>query len=340
MTESKLRELTQKLERQEDITIEEADEIYFLANSVIKAARDIIDRKPAIYEQEAHELLSKDFPVSALKDWYDAVADKIRTDQSGNFIFSILIADGMSYYYNYLNTAVRALRGDERTERYKDHVGAFEDRIISIRANKQIYKLFPKPFKKLFQWKENFQWNPCKWLFELKINRAGFFRYPLHELEGGTISQLFKKLSLKSIMIPQEESSIVSMINVGRYVLMYLKEKFPFIQVNAERRYDDDIAVFTNEEGLLIAEAVLDIPIEEFLKNAIAQNIIDKRTASALLSSQGYLAGFLDAEFTKANLKYIDDIAGDILKMNKARMEWKATKKTVEDEAEWLEEIR
>ncbi len=325
MTESELRELTQKLERQEDITIKEADEIYFLANSVIKAARDIIDRKPAIYEQEVHELLSKDFPVSALKDWYDAVADKIRTDQSGNFIFSILIADGMSYYYNYLNTAVRAL----------DHVGAFEDRITSIRANKQIYKLFPKPFKELFQWRENFQRDPYKCLFELKINRAGFYRYPLAELEGCTISQLFKKLSLSPIMIPQGEDTIISAINVGRYVLAYLKQKVPFIQMNAIiiRWYCDDIAVVTNEEGLWIAKRALEIPIEDFLKNAIAQNIIDNKMADRLLSSNGFLAGFPRKAFTEANIKYIDDII-------KAKKEWEETRNMVENEIEWLEEIR
>lgn len=328
----KIRQLTQKLETQ-DITIEEADEIYTLASSVVKAAYDVIDRRPAIDEREIHELLSKDFPVSALKEWYDAVANKIRADQSENFIFSILISDGVSYYYNYLNTAVRALRGDERAKHYKDHVGAFEDRIVSIRANKQIYKLFPKPFKKLFQWRENFQWDPYKWLFELKTNRAGFYRYPLRELEGDSISQFFKKLSLNSIMIPQGGDTTISAINVGRYVLAYLKQKAPFIQLNAMRRYHDDIAVVTNEEGLWIAKRALEIPIEDFLKNAIAQNIIDNKMADRLLSSNGFLAGFPRKAFTEANIKYIDDII-------KAKKEWESIRNMVEDEDIWLDITR
>lgn len=328
---SRIEQLTQKLEIQGDITIEEADEIYALASSVVKAAYDIIDRRPAIDKREIHELLSKDFPVSALMRWYDAVTDKIRASQSGNFIFSILIDFG-SYYYHHLNIAVKTLKGDVSYS--KSPLGAFEDRITSIRANKQIYnKLFPKPFKKLFQWRENFQWDPYKRLFELKTNRAGFYRYPLRELEGDSISQFFKKLSLKSIMIPQGEDTIISTINVGRYVLAYLKQKVPFIQMNAMRRYYDDIAVVTNEEGLWIAKRALEIPIEDFLKNAIAQNIINNKVADALLNTNGFLAGFPKTAFTEANIKYIDKII-------KAKKEWEETRNMVESEIEWLEEIR
>ena len=327
---SRIEQLTQKLEIQGDITTEEADKIYALASSVVKAAYDIIDRKPTIYEREIHELLSKDFPVSALMRWYDAVTDKIRASQSGNFIFSILIDFG-SYYYHHLNIAVKTLKGDVSYS--KSPLGAFEDRITSIRANKQIYKLFPKPFKELFQWRENFQWDPYKRLFELKTNRAGFYRYPLRELEGDSISQFFKKLSLKSIMIPQGEDTIISAINVGRYVLAYLKQKVSFIQMNAIRRYYDDIAVVTNEEGLWIAKRALEIPIEDFLKNAIAQNIIDNKMADELLKTNGFFASFPKTTFTEANIKYIDDII-------KAKKEWEVLRKAVEEENEWLEEIR
>lgn len=327
---SRIEQLTQKLEIQGDITIEEADKIYALASSVVKATYDVIDRRPAIDEREIHELLSKDLPVSALMRWYDAVTDKIRASQSGNFIFSILIDFG-SYYYHHLNIAVKTLKGDVSYS--KSPLGAFEDRITSILANKQIYKLFPKPFKELFQWRENFQWDPYKCLFELKTNRAGFYRYPLRELEGDSISQFFRKLSLKSIMIPQGEDTIISTINVGRYVLAYLKQKVPFVQMNAIRRYYDDIAVVTNEEGLWIAKRALEIPIEDFLKNAITQNIIDNKMADELLKTNGFLAGFPRKAFTEANIKYIDDII-------KAKKEWEVLRKVVEEENEWLEEIR
>ncbi len=327
---SRIEQLTQKLEIQGDITIEEADKIYALASSVVKAAYDVIDRRPAIDEREIHELLSKDFPVSALMRWYNTVTDKIRASQSGNFIFSILIDFG-SYYYHHLNIAVKTLKGDISYS--KSPLGAFEDRITSIRANKQIYKLFPKPFKELFQWRENFQWDPYKRLFELKTNRAGFYRYPLRELEGDSILQFFRKLSLKSIMIPQEENTIISAINVGRYVLAYLKEKVPFIQVSAIRKYHNDIAVVTNDEGLSIAKRALEIPIEDLLKNAVAQNIIDTKTAKNLLSTNGFLAGFPEMAFLKANIKYIDDII-------KMKTEWENVRNVIENETGYLEEIR
>ena len=103
--------------------------------------------------------------------------------------------------------------------------------------------------------------------------------------------------------------------------------------MNAIRRYYDDIAVVTNEEGLWIAKRALEIPIEDFLKNAIAQNIIDNKMADGLLNSNGFLAGFPRKAFTEANIKYIDDII-------KAKKEWEVLRKAVEEENEWLEEIR
>ncbi len=327
-----IKRLTQKLETQGDISIEEADEIYAIVNSVVNAVRDIVDRKPAIYEQEIHEILSKNYPVSELRDWYGVVADKIVVGHSGNFIFSILIEFG-SYYYHYLNAAVKALKGDNDTKYNQYPIGAFEDRIVSIRANKQIYELFPQPFKKLFWWQENFQWELYKGLFELRTRRTGFYRYPLRELEGDSILQFFRKLSLKSIMIPQEENTIISAINVGRYVLAYLKEKVPFIQVSAIRKYHNDIVVVTNDEGLSIAKRALEIPIEDLLKNAVAQNIIDTKTAKNLLSTNGFLAGFPETAFLKANIKYIDDII-------KMKTEWETARNVIENETGYLEEIR
>lgn len=103
--------------------------------------------------------------------------------------------------------------------------------------------------------------------------------------------------------------------------------------MNAIRRYYDDIAVVTNEEGLWIAKRALEIPIEDFLKNAIAQNIINNKVADEILNTNGFLAGFPKTAFTEANIKYID-------KITKAKKEWEETRNMVESEIEWLEEIR
>jgi len=71
----KIRQLTQKLEEQGDITVEEADKIYFLS----------LQNPPG---------LSK-----ALSDWYYAVSDKIKAGQRGNFIFTIDLSEDINYLW-------------------------------------------------------------------------------------------------------------------------------------------------------------------------------------------------------------------------------------------------
>jgi len=73
------------------------------------------------------------------------------------------------------------------------------------------------------------------------------------------------------------------------------------------------------------------IPMEDLTANALNRNIIDKTTAQEILKNPVW--AFPIVEFTKASIKYIDDIA-------QRKLEWKTTRKAVEDEPNWLEETR
>jgi len=317
MSEDEIRRLIQKLERQEDITIEEADEIYSVMSFLSETAAKIISQNPGLENSELQSLLSKDFPVLALEDWHEAVAQKIEDGLSGNFICSLSFTYGSTKLNDYWSSAMEAL---------KKH-GSFEDRIIEIQTNRKAHALFPKSFQDLFQWEA------LEGLYVLRSNRAGLFRYPLHELEGDSISRLFKNLSITSVMPPQERHSTFLGISVTKYAIKYLKQKVPFVQIIAIKPLFGEVSVFTNKTGLPIAKAAFSVSIEELARNATEQNIIDENDAKKLLRHEGYIKSFPDTTFAEASLKYIDDII-------KMKMEREAARKAVEDELNWLEVLR
>lgn len=317
MTESEVRELIRKLETQGDISFEEADEIYSVMSSLSEAAAKIISQNPGLENSELQSLLSKDFPVLALEDWHEAVARKIEDSLSGNFICSLSFTYGSARLNDYWDSAMEALK----------KYGSFEDRIIEIQINRKAYALFPKSFQDLFQWEA------LEGLYVLRSNRAGLFRYPLHELEGDSISRLFKNLSITSVMPPQERHSTFLGISVTKYAIKYLKQKVPFVQIIAIKPLFGEVSVFTNKTGLPIAKAAFSVSIEELARNATGQNIIDENDAKKLLRHEGYIKSFPDTTFAEASLKYIDDII-------KMKMEREAARKAVEDELNWLEVLR
>jgi hypothetical protein len=317
MTEDKVRELIRKLETQGDISFEEADDIYSVMGSLSETAAKIISQNPGLENSELQSLLSKDFPVLALEDWHEAVAQKIEDGLSGNFVCSLPFTYGSARLNDCWDSAIEALRKH----------GSFEDCIIEIQTNRKAHALFPKPFQDLFQWEE------LEGLYVLRSNRAGLFRYPLRELEGNSISQLFKNLSITSVMPPQERHSTFLGISVTKYAIKYLKQKVPFVQIIAVKPLFGEVSVFTNKTGLPIAKVAFSVSIEELARNAAEQNIIDENDAKKLLRHEGYIKGFPDATFAEVSLKYIDDII-------KMKIEWQAAQKAVEREERWLEEIR
>ncbi len=315
MSEDEIRQLIQKLERENDISLEEADQMFSFAEALAEA----ITEEGALYVPVMENKLGQTFPVSAIDSWYEAVAQKIKAGQSGNFVFSISFTYSPSRFYGWLFPAIEAI----------DEYGSFEDRVRAIKVNQKMLSLFPKYFLNSFKWEKR------DGLYVLYSDRAGFYRYPRRNPENGktyTISQLFKKILSLPLAIPQEEIIAPSKTDKVLYVLKYLQQKVPYMEIKAMEQLLGKTAIFTSKEGISIARKAVNVSFEELVKNAVAQNIINEDAARELLKGKGE-DSYIDAKFTEASIKYIDDII-------KAKKEWEETRNMVENEIEWLEEIR
>jgi len=94
----------------------------------------------------------------------------------------------------------------------------------------------------------------------------------------------------------------------GKSILLAEKEKVPFVK------------------------KAWDISLEELIRNALTQNIINKKEAQSLLGGKPEY-DFPIVEFTRASTQYLN-------KMVERKMEWESTREKVENEDAWLEEIR
>ena len=308
-----------KLKTQGDISVEEADWIRLLMKNVyefeFKMEQEMYSpNAEGMTSSFARKLLYEEFPVAALQDWYKAVARQIEKGQSGNFIFSVPLSREMLFFNNSVFPALEALR----------KYGSQEDRMEAMFVNPQMYSLFPKHFQDLFTWERVDKYSN---LYAIHGQHAGFFRRPLRDPKSGkvyTISQMIKELSL----IPAMTNKGLSMVFSNK--VRYLQRTIPCVDINT---VDGSSLIFTNKEGISIAQKTLDISLEELVKNALEQDVINKKVAKELLRENTFIEGFIDEGFVKASLKYID-------KKVKMKLEWENTKKTVEDESDWLEIIR
>ena len=108
--EVKVKQLTRKLKDQGDISVNEADEIYFQENV-------------------------KSFELKrVMEEWYEVVAEKIRKGLRGNFVFTIDLHKDLDF----MEPAQDAIRKH----------GNFEDLCDFIQVDKRLYSLVP--FKHLF----------------------------------------------------------------------------------------------------------------------------------------------------------------------------------------------
>ena len=94
----------------------------------------------------------------------------------------------------------------------------------------------------------------------------------------------------------------------GKPILLVEKEKVPFVK------------------------KAWDISLEELIRNALTQNIINKKEAQSLLGGKPEY-DFPIVEFARASTQYLNE-------MVKRKMEWKSTREKVENEDTWFEEIR
>jgi hypothetical protein len=304
------------LERENDISLEEADQMFSFAEALAEA----ITEEGALYVPVMENKLGQTFPASAIDDWYEAVAQKIKAGQSGNFVFSISFAYSPSRFYGWLFPAIEAI----------DEYGSFEDRVRAIKVNQKMLSLFPKYFLNSFEWEKR------DGLYVLHGDRAGFYRYPRRNPENGktyTISQLFKRIL--SLPFGDTTGKINSSSKTDKvlYVLKYLQQKkVPYMEIKTTNSLFWETTVHTSKEAALIAKKAMEVSFEELVENAVTQGVIDKDVAKELLKVRAP-DRFIDTKFEEVSIKYIDDVV-------KRKVEWEVVKRAVEDEPEWIGEIR
>jgi hypothetical protein len=326
MIESSIYELIQKLKTQGDITIEEADWIYSLFS------RDAMYTTLYPSSPKFNSELSQ-----ALQEWYEVVAEKIKADERGNFVFTVFFSEN-THFNKLLSPAHEAI----------EKHGTFEDLCNVIMIDEKTYSTLP--FKHLFsEVKEN-----LKNFYKLKTPRVGMLNYPIYiENKAYTVGELMKRfypigtsvsfedvnhaLSEEAYKVAVGAREVVQKLFVfGRYVRLITLAAFmrykDFSCVAALDAYNSAFVTFTEKDKAPIIKDVLEIPFEELVQNAVRERVIDKKTAKTLLDNYP-ITNFPLKDFTETSVRFLDDVV-------RRKMEWKVTRNAIEYETEWMEEIR
>jgi len=285
----RIKQLMRKLKKENDITTEEADEIYFSKQEIKSSSAKLIN---------------------AAKDWYEVVAEKIEDGQRGNFVFTIDLSTSFEFMY----PAQRAI---------KKH-GDFQDLCDTIMINEKLYSLVP--FKNLFT---KVEMNPRLQgaYFEMENTRAGMYYYPIKTETGTyTISQFLKdfcslptfsgmhvgssSLMFFEITAGGRDVLITSILRNVREIKYYVLAEFMRLKdvpcIVASAFYDRSSFLFVEKEDSFVVKKILETPLERLVDNALDKRIIDKQTAKALLAGDPVLRFSLD-KFIKTSVEYLDE---------------------------------
>jgi len=323
-----IKKLTQKLEKQNDIFLEEADWIYSLYSQ--KTMETVLYPYSFCYDPEL---------VQALEGWYKAVAEKIEKGEYGNFIFTISLFP--KFHDEYAHPAREALK----------KYGSFEDLCSYVMIDKELGSLFP--FQHLDKINER---KPDEiFFYELTSFRAGMYYYPIKTKSGVyTVSQFMKKLAPFAVTVPDDTTAynvaqtFLRTASVNRkirgiwslrvkeakyYILGFYINSKDIPCVAAVSGLQKKAFIFVEKEHAPFVRKVLEsFEFEELLENALRKNIISKKMVDDLLADN-IDNRFPLGEFIDESVRYIDDIV-------RRKMEWEATQRAVEEEDIWLEEIR
>ncbi len=318
---NRIKELTQKLKEQDDISFEEAEQILLFYYSP-----GVIQKLPAL--------------SAALQDWYKTVSKKLAEGKRGNFIFTIIFSKDKSIN-KLLLPAQKALK----------KYGTFEDLCKTIIIDEKLYSTFP--YKDLFT--EIQYHKDLKKFYRKEAQWAGMYYYPFKLNDNTyTVAGLFKQLApIKTIPLTNSVDRTLHKeafkaaigardITQDPYIFGEKEVKLFTLAAFIKHKniscaaaidvYENHFAVFVEKGRARIVKEALDIPFEKIVENVVHENVIDKETAKTLLNSE-YITGFPTTDFINTSVKYLDDVV-------KTRLKWKDMRKTVEDETEWLEEIR
>lgn len=141
------------------------------------------------------------------------------------------------------------------------------------------------------------------------------------EKETENLKSLTEKLKTEGDISLKEADRIFSLLSANSTIA-------------AVDDYNDRSAFFVEREKVSILRAVMDIPLEKLVKNALSRNVIDEKMAANILSDIVFLHWVTPVmKLAKASAEYVDDVI-------KLKMEWEAKKETIENEDEWLDHTR
>jgi len=269
---NKIKHLTQKLKEQGDITVEEADEIYFLS----------MQNPPG---------LSK-----ALSDWYYAVSDKIKAGQRGNFIFTIDLSEDI----NYLWLVKRDIQ--ER--------GAFEDLCNIFMIDKRLCPPLKGMYSRDNYYEiKTFRAGMLYYPFKTDTGSYIVSQF-LKKFSPAIItptSMTYKQL--KAIFeIAVGANDIPSSWTSGREVKLFILsffiklQNFPCIAAGDMHR----AIIFVEEKNMPVMKAALETPFDELVENALDKNVIDEMTAWKIESYFG-MEDPAVRNFVETSAEYLDE---------------------------------
>ena len=301
----KIKELTQKLKQQGDISLEEADEIYFFS----------LQKLPGL--------------SPTLIDWYSAVSDEIKKGRRGNFIFTI----DLSKDANYLWLIKRDIQ----------EYGTFEDLCRIIMIDKRLCPPIKGSPSKSYYEITTSRAGMLNYPIETDAGACTLSQLiaekfsPVMEKRGRTTGEILFEVASGALEIfPHSRflKEITGTMAAKCVVVSYMKYKdVPCMTITGCKDKDGEFSVFfTEKDKAQIIKDVLKIPFEDIVKNALDEDVIDKQMAKDLLNCK-LISNFPAESFMKTSVEFVDKR----LQMQKER---KATEKAVEEEDGWLMEVR
>ena len=353
--------LIRKLDKQNDISLKEADWIYSLLSPSM--LRTKLNPRSVRADCEL---------MNALVDWFNIVAQKIEQGHRGNFIFTITLVESLpkSLPKNTGRPGSFINEVQKNARKSLEKHGHFEDLFAKLIIDRGTYFSLPKEFQKLFVEETKDQQGESFYI--LKSPRANMYHYPIKTEKGiYTIAQFMESFApimttrnynvgdifLKTIRgaystlldfknswyLHNLDKSVIVQCVVAAYMkykelpcvtmLKYNNKDSPFVFDGAV--FDGAFVFFTEKDKAKAIKDALKIPLEDIIKNTLnekAINAVDKKMLENLLYKD-HIIRFPDEEFIEVNIKYIDNII-------QRQKEWEATRRSVEDEDVWLEEIR
>ena len=267
-----IRQLTQKLKEQGDITVEEADEIYFLSLQDIPSLNQV------------------------LFSWYMVVAEKIKAGQRGNFIFTIDLSEDVNYLW--------------LVKRNIQERGAFEDLCNIFMIDKRLCPPLKGMYSRdnYYEIKTS-RAGMLNYPIETDAGACTIAKF-LKKFSPAIVtptSMTYKQL--KTIFeIASGVSDIPDTWTSGREVKLFILsyfikfQDFPCIMAGDMHRS----IVFVEERNAPTMKIASETPFEELIENALSNNIIDKITAWEIESYFG-LENSSARKFVKTSAEYLDE---------------------------------